>query len=173
MKKAEKPLFVDNLTEELKSAKTVVVVDYSGLSVKAQQTLKKRLKNVGARLVIIKNSLFRLASKKAGVSELSDERFLAGPSAIVITEDDPISPIQILSAFAKEFEIPRLKVGLVDGRFQDEGQLAFLASLPSREILLSQTVGAIASPIYSLVGTLQSNLQKLVYILNTKAQEMR
>ena len=167
MKRAEKELFVQNLTAELKSASTIVLVDYTGLTVKAQQELKKRLRDVGAKLAIVKNTLFRLAGTNAKVSQdtLTDT-VLTGPTALVITKDDPIAPIQILGKFAQEFELPQLKVGVVEGKFQDKESLLILSKLPSKEILLGQAVGTIASPLYGIVGVLQGNLKKLVFILN-------
>ena len=170
MKKAEKPLFVDNLTEELKAAISLVLVDYSGLSVKLQQDLKKRLKTVGAKIVICKNTLFKLAGKQAKLDEqaLSDT-IIEGPSALVITEQDPIAPLQILAKFSRENSLPQFKVGIVEGKFQDKEALTTLSTLPSKDALLGQVIGSAASPLYGLIGTLEGNLQKLVYILKQKS----
>lgn len=178
MKRAEKQLFVQNLTEELKSANSIVLVDYTGLTVKAQQELKKRLRDVGAKLAIVKNTLLNLAldqskadkdpglPRKLNIRGLPRDEVLRGPTALVITKDDPIAPIQILGKFAQEFELPQLKVGVVEGKFQDKESLMFLSKLPSKEILLGQAIGTIASPLYGIVGVLQGNLKKLVFILN-------
>lgn len=171
MKKAEKPLFVENLKEELKSAASCVLVDFQGLSVKLQQELKKRLKAQGAKLVIVKNTLFKIASEKASMpEEIRSDSVLSGPTALVITENDPIAPLQILSKFASEFEIPQFKVGVIEGKFQDKEALIALSKLPPKNVLLGQTLGAISSPLYGIVYTLESNLQRLVFILKTKSE---
>jgi len=172
MKKAEKETFVKKLAEELKGASSIVLVDYTGLTVKAQQELKKRLAKVGAKLSIVKNTLVKIAGKDAKVDEntLSDS-VLAGPTALILTKKDPIAPIQILGKFAQEFEIPQLKVGIVEGKFQDKDSLLVLSKLPGKEVLFSQTIGAISSPIYGIISVLQGNLQKLVYVLNAKIKE--
>lgn len=166
MKKAEKILFVDNLTAELSSKKNFVLVNYTGLSVKAQQELKKRLKEVGAKMLVVKNTLLKRASKAAKIEKeaLTDE-VLSGQTALVISEGDPISFIQVLGKFAKEFSVPQMKVGIVDGLFQDNETLIKLSTLPERDALLSQLLGSLMSPSYGLVATLNGNLQKLVYIL--------
>jgi len=171
MKKAEKPFFVENLKQQLEGATSIVLVDYSGLTVKKQQDLKKRLKDVGANMEIVKNTLFELAGKGAKIDgqTLSDS-VLSGPSALILTEADPIAPIQVLGRFAAEFDIPQFKVGVVEGSFQDKQALIKLSVLPSKEILYAQLVGAISSPTYGLVSTLQGNLQKLVWILNSKSK---
>lgn len=172
MRKSEKPFFVQNLTQEIKSATSVVLIDHTGLTVAMQQDLKKRLKEVGASMSVIKNTLFKLAGKEAKVpDETLSDTILTGPTAVIITEADPIAPLQILAKFAKEFvseaglPLPRFKVGIVEGKFQEKNALERLSILPNKETLYSQTVGALSSPMYGLVGTLQGNLQKLVYIL--------
>src|SRR4030042_3491195 len=171
MKKSEKSFFVDNLSEELKNATSIVLVDYTGLSVKKQQEMKKLLKEVGAKMFVTKNTLFRIAGKNANIPEetISDS-VLTGPTAFIMSEGDPIAPIQVLSKFAQLNEIPQFKVAVINGLFQDKETLLKLSKLPGRDVLESQVLGGIASPIYGLLGTLLGNLQKLVYLLSTKTQ---
>ncbi len=166
MKKAEKILFVDNLTTELKSAKSLVLINYTGLSVKSQQELKRRLKDVGSKMLVVKNTLLKRASEKAQIDKgvLTDE-VLSGQTALVISEDDPISFIQVLGKFAKENDVPKMKVGIIDRLFLDYEALAKLSTLPGRDTLLSQLLGSLISPSYGLVTTLNGNLQKFLYIL--------
>jgi len=171
MRKSDKPEFVEKVSEDIKSAKSVVVVNYSGLSVKLQQDLKKRLQKVNGKMVVIKNSLFKRAGESAKLpKETLSDTVLAGPTAFVFAKEDPIAPLQVLSKFAKEFEIPSLKVGVIEGNFQDKTSLEKLATLPSREILLGQAIGTIAGPMYGIVGVLNANMQKLVWILKSKVE---
>lgn len=166
MQKTEKILLVEELSEELKSATSAVIVNYKGLSVSSQQELKKRLKSVGADMRVVKNTLFKLAGENAKLpKDVLTDTVLTGPTALVITEDDPIAPLQILYKFASEFEIPELKVGIVEKNFQGKEELIKLAQLPSKDVLFGQAVGTIAGPLYGIVGVLNANLQKLVYIL--------
>lgn len=170
MKKAEKVTLVDSLTEDLKGAKSLVLVNYTGLNVKAQQELKKRLNAVDGSMVVVKNTLLKRASEAAKLdSGMVKDEVLQGQTALVIARVDPIAPIQVLGKFAKEFELPKFKVGIVDGSFQDEASLSKLSMLPGRDVLLGQLLGSLVSGMYGLVGTLQSPMQKLVYILKTKA----
>lgn len=169
MKRTEKTFFVENLTEELKSATCVVLVDYTGLSVKMQQDLKKKLKSCSAKMLIVKNTLFKLAGKSANVpNETISDSVLSGPTAIIVSEKDPIAPLQILAKFAKENDILNFKVGIIEGIFQDKDALLKLSTLPSKEILYAQLVSSISAPMYGIVSTLQGNLQKLIWILNEK-----
>lgn len=170
MKRSEKVTFVDNLTSELKDAKSVVLINYAGLNVKAQQELKSRLKEAGGRMVVVKNTLLKRAGANAKVDkDLLSDTVLQGQTALVISDADPIAPIQVLGKFATEFEVPKFKVGVVEGSFQDESDLSKLSTLPGRDALLGQLLGGLMAPSYGLVGTLNGNLQKLVYILNSKA----
>lgn len=171
MKKTEKVELVKNLTKDLSEATSLVLVNYAGLNVKSQQELKSRLNAVDARMVVIKNTLLKRAAQEAKIDKeaLTDE-VLSGQTALVIAKGDSVAPIQILGKFAKEFELPKFKVGIVDGSFQDAGSLSKLSTLPGRDALLAQLLGSLMSPMYGLVGTLNGNLQKLVYILDQKAK---
>jgi large subunit ribosomal protein L10 len=172
MKKSEKTFFVANLTEELKSVSSIVLVNYSGLSVKMQQDLKKRLKEIGATMFVAKNTLFKLAAQGAKLSdEIATDTVLSGPTAYIMTENDPISPLQVLYKFAKEFELPQFKVGIVEGNFQDKNALETLAQLPSKDVLYAQVVGSISAPMYGIVGVLQANLQNLLSVLKQASEK--
>jgi large subunit ribosomal protein L10 len=171
MLKAGKVEMVKELTEELKSAKSFVLVNYTGLNVKAQQDLKRRLNEVNGRMVVVKNTLLKRAIESAGLDkESSTDDILAGQTAIVLASEDPIAPIQALGKFAKEFDLPKFKVGVVEGTFQDSESLVKLSTLPGRDALLGQVLGSLVSNLYGLVGTLQSPMQQLVYTLNAKAK---
>ncbi len=171
MFKKDKPEFVNKITDDIAAASSVVVVNYKGLSVKLQQELKKRLQKVDSKMVVIKNTLFKRAGEAAKLpKETLEDSVLSGPTAFVFAKADPIAPLQVLHKFAKEFVTPSLKVGVIEGSFQDKLSLDKLATLPSKEILLGTAVGTIASPLYGIVGVLNANMQKLVWILKTKSQ---
>jgi len=172
MHKAEKVFFVDNLKAELKDAKSVVLVNYAGLAVKPQQELKRRLSEVGGKMIVVKNTLLSRAAESAGFDSKNLEGdILTGQTALIIATDDPVAPIQTLGKFAKEFEVPKFKVGIVEGTFQDTDSLAKLSTLPGRDALLGQFLGTLMGVPYGLVGTLNANLQKLVYVLDTASKK--
>jgi large subunit ribosomal protein L10 len=171
MKKAEKTFFVENLTEELKSAKGIVLINYTGLSVKTQQSLQKRLKEVKAKMLIVKNTLLKRACEAAKINnQILTSDILTGQTALVIAEADPIAPLQVLGNFIKEFELPQIKVGLIEDSFKDKQSLVTISNLPGHDVLLGQLLGVLMAPSYGLIGTLNLNLQKLVHILKTKTK---
>ncbi len=163
---------VKTLSKEIKESSSVVLVDYAGLDVKSQQALKNELKKVGARMHVVKNTLFRLAGKEAkSPEEALTDTVLSGPTAMVITKEDPIAPLQVLDSFMKEHELPQFKVGIIENAFQDKDALIKLSKLPGKEVLTAQAVGAIAAPLYGLIGTLQGTMQKLIFVLNQASQK--
>lgn len=169
MYKKDKPDFVQSLTNKLTGTTATLLVDYTGLGVKKQQDLKKKLKEAESAMFVAKNRLFRIAAKSADFpDELLTDEILSGQTAFITTKGDPISPIQIMAKFAKENEVPQFKVGVVEGLFQNKENLVRLSKLPSKDVLFAQTVGAIASPMYGVVGVMQANMQKLIYILKAK-----
>jgi large subunit ribosomal protein L10 len=171
MLKAAKIDLVKDLVEELKSAKSVVLVNYTGLHVKGQQELKHRLNAVGARMIVVKNTLLKRAIESANLDvKTTTSDILSGQTAVVVALEDSVAPVQVLGKFAKEFELPKFKVGIVDGMFQDNASLTKLSTLPNRDVLLGQVLGSLMSNLYSLVGTLNSPMQQLLYTLNAKAK---
>ncbi len=166
MNKQSKKDLVVKLTPRLKSASSIVFVNYTGLSVGLQQKLKLQLKAIGSDMTVVKNTLIKIAGKEAGLNEdiLTDE-VLSGQTALILTEGDAVAPIQILGKFVKENQVPQFKVGIIEGAFQGKEALVKISTLPTKDVLFSQVVGSLMSPMYGLVGTLNGNMQKLVYVL--------
>ena len=171
MKKSEKTFFVQNLTEELKSAKSVILINFAGMGVKTQQELKKRLKEVNARMLVVKNTLLKRAGQQAKLTkETLTDTVLTGQTALILADNDPVAPLQVLGKFALEFEVPQLKVGIIEGVFQDTDTLEKVSKLPGKNVLVAQAIGAIAAPMYGIVGVLEGNMQNLISILDQKSK---
>lgn len=166
MNKQNKTDLITKLSPKLKSATSIVFVNYAGLSVGLQQKLKLQLKAIGSDMTVVKNTLIKLAGKEAGISDevLTDE-VLSGQTALIMTDGDAVAPIQVLGKFVKENQVPQFKVGVIEGAFQNKEALLKISTLPTKEVLYSQVVGSLMSPMYGLVGTLNGNMQKLLYIL--------
>lgn len=170
MNKQDKISLVESLSPKLKNSTSIIFVDFSGLSVSMQQKLKKQLKEVEAEMTVVKNSLIKRAAEMAKIDEKAvTEEVLSGQTALIFTEGDPISPVQVLGKFAKDNMVPQFKVGIVEGSFQDKDALLKISSLPTKGVLYSQVIGSLMSPMYGLIGTLNGNMQKLIYILKQKA----
>ncbi len=164
--KPEKIEKIKKLAEMISSAKSVVFVDYTGLNVKTQEALKKELKKVGGKMFVAKNTLFKIAGEKAKLPKKSlDDSILSGQTAVIVSEDDPVAPIQTLGKFAKENNLPNFKAGVIEDLFQNKSSLELISRLPSKEELTKSALGTISSPLYSFIAVLQANMQKLVFVL--------
>lgn len=166
MNRTNKSDLIKSLAPELKKATSIVFVNFAGLSVSLQQKLKLELKAVGSDMTVVKNTLIKLAGKEAGLNnEVLTDEVLSGQTALIMTEGDGVAPIQVLGKFVKENQVPQFKVGVIEGAFQNKEALLKISTLPTKDVLFSQVVGSLMSPMYGLVGTLNGNMQKLLYIL--------
>jgi large subunit ribosomal protein L10 len=158
--KVQKQELVKTLASKLKGAGTLYVTDFTGLNVARITDLRRRLRAAGIEYVVVKNTLALRALAEAQVAGI--EPHLDGPTALVLGGADPVAPAKILTDFAREFEKPRVKVGLVAGRPIAAEQVKQLAALPSHEQLLAQVGGALQAPLAGFVGVLNGLLMMVV-----------
>lgn len=169
MTKQDKKTVIENLAKDFKKAKSISFVDFTGMNIVSQQDLKKRLKDAKATMIVAKNTLIRLASVEAKLpKEITDETILSGQTAVILANEDPVSPIQLSGKFASENESLKFKAGILDNAFQDKAAMVTISKLPSKEILVGQTVGNIAGPLYMLISNLQASVQELIGTLTAK-----
>ena len=160
--KAQKQEMVAALAARLRRATTVYLTDFTGLDVAKITQLRRRLRQTGGDtdFVVVKNTLARRALADAQVQGL--EAHLAGPTGLVLTGADPIAAAKVLADFAKEFEKPAIKVGLVDGKTLTPELVKRLASLPTKHELLAQLGGTLQAPLAGLLGALNGVLMNVV-----------
>ena len=133
----QKQLIIDEISENVKSSAASVWFDYRGLTVEELTNLRRNLKEVGSELKVYKNTLTKRALDGLNIS-LDD--YLNGPNAIAFG-DDPVAPIKVLANFAKEHSALELRVGIIDGEVSGIDELNKLATIPSREGLLTMLAG--------------------------------
>jgi large subunit ribosomal protein L10 len=160
MNKTERQETVETLTEQLRASPNLYVTDFTGLNVLRMTEFRRRLRAAGVSYVVVKNTLAQRALAANAVTGLEDH--LAGPTGLVLAGRDPVSAAKVLTDFAKEFEKPTIKIGLVDGRQVTADQVRRLASLPPKEVLLSQLAGAMQAPVAQLVGLMNGMLYQVV-----------
>lgn len=136
---------VQEISENLKDAQSVVVVKYLGLNVAEDTQLRKELREAGIIYKVYKNTLVNFAIKGTEFEGLSDS--LEGPNAIAISKTDATAPARILAKFAKNAPALEIKAGVVEGTVYDAAGMKAIAAVPSREELLSKFLGSIQSPI--------------------------
>ena len=153
----KKPI-VDEISELLNGAKSAVLVDYRGLTVEQDTNLRKQLREAGVVYKVYKNSMINFAVKGTEFEELS--KHLEGPTAIAISKEDATAPARILFNFSKEAEALELKAGVVEGTYYDEKGIKVIATIPSREELLSKLLGSIQSPIANFARVIKQIAEK-------------
>lgn len=149
--------------DKLNRAQAVFFVDYHGLTHKQLEEVRNSLREVGAEVAIIKNTLMNIALKE---KDIDVESQLKGPAAVLFSYDDPLATAKILYAFFKKYNLPKIRFGVFEGRVVEESEIQKLSTLPSREVLLTQLVGLLNSPIRDLVYDLNYEISALVRILS-------
>jgi large subunit ribosomal protein L10 len=153
MKRTEKEALVSELKSKMSGAKALYYTDFTGLNVKQMTDLRRRFRKGGVEYVVIKNSLALRAVNQSGLVGTK----LKGPTGIVISKD-PVTAAKVLTDFAKEFEKPGVKGGLLDGKAIDKAQIVKLATMPSREQLMANLGAALQSPLAGFAGALNGVL---------------
>ena len=136
---------VDEISGVIKDAQSVVVVDYRGLTVSEDTQLRKQLREAGVSYKVYKNTLVSRAVEGTEFESLRD--VLEGPSAFAVSTDDATAPARILAKFAKTAPALEIKAGDAEG-------MKAIASVPSRDELLSKLLGSLQSPITNLARVL-------------------
>lgn len=149
---------VAEISELLKDAKAVVLADYRGLTVEEDTRLRKTLREAGVVYKVYKNTMINFAVKGSEFEELS--KHLEGPTAIAVSKEDAALPAKLLFNFAKDSKALELKAGCVDGAYYDENGIKVIATIPSREELLSKFLGSIQSPVTNFARVIKQIAEK-------------
>ncbi len=149
---------VAEISEYIKDAQSVVLVDYRGLTVEQDTELRKQLREEGITYKVYKNTMMNFAFKGTDFEALAP--YLEGPSAIAISSTDATAPARVLAKFAKTADALEIKGGVVEGIEYDAKGIASIASIPSREELLSKFLGSIQSPITNFARVMNQLAEK-------------
>jgi large subunit ribosomal protein L10 len=168
--KAEKTLLIDDLLQRVNASPFLFVVDYTGLTVDKFAELRKRLSACGAEIHVIKNTLVKKAAERAGYPE-DIGSVLTGQSAVVTGAKDVCAAAKVMKNFSAEFEKPKMKAGVLDGKFLDAAGIKALADLPTREVLLAQLLGVLQAPASTLVRLLNEPAASLARVLKAKGEK--
>src|SRR5262245_16471943 len=172
MLKSDKERIVGELTERLKATETLIVADYRGLTMKEVDALRGELLQHGAKFTIVKNSLTRRAAEAAGADSVL--ALLDGPTAIAFleTEGDPVAVAKALAETARTTKVLEVRGGMLEGRVMTADEVGELAKLPPAAVLRGQVLGAIAAPLYAIVGLFTAPLQDLHGLLQARIDQL-
>lgn len=167
--RAEKQILTKEYLTRLNASPFFLVVNYQGLKVAHLTELRSRLRKVGAEVHVVKNSIFRIAAKEAGVADLNGA--LAGQIAVVTGQKDISAAAKALKNFAAEFDKLKLKFGYLNSKRIEEAEILTLADLPSIEVLRGKLLGVLNAPATKLVVLLNTPATQLARVLQAKAEK--
>jgi len=172
MQKADKERVVEELSERLRAADSLIVADYRGLTNAQLAGVRSRLREHGATFTIVKNTLTRRAAEAAGAESLL--ALLEGPTAIafVQADGDPVAVAKALADTAKDTKVLALRGGVLSGKAMEAADVEELAKLPPMDLLKSQLVGVIVAPLTQLVGLLNAPLRDLVGLIEARIEQL-
>lgn len=170
MNKQEKAAKVEELASQVKGSIAMLLADYRGITVAEARELRNSIRETGARYEVVKNTLMIRAADEAGAGELKE--LLEGPTAIAFCPEDAVAPAKILVKYAKDFKPLEIKGGILEGKVIDAERIKFLASLPPKEVLLAQLLGAMQGPIRGLATVCAGPIRGLVTVLQ-RIQEQK
>jgi large subunit ribosomal protein L10 len=152
----EKQKILQDTEERIRDVDGIYLADFSGMSVHTLSLLRQKCREQNVQFRVIKNTILKRAFNARGITELDD--FLNGPTGLVFSPANEMTPAKILADFAKQYEKPRIKAAVVNGRLFDEKAIAVLASLPSREVLLSQVLATLVAPLTQFLAVIEATV---------------
>jgi len=169
--KAKKFEQVEELGKELKSVSSVIVATYSKLTVAQDYELRKSLRSSGAKYRVVKNTLAERAAKGTKVEEALKD--LSGVTSIAYTEGDPVALAKAVAKYAKDNPEFTFKSGIVEGRVVSIKEIESLATLPSREELLSKLLFLINAPAQRLATAINAVPRNLAVVIDQAVQQKK
>jgi large subunit ribosomal protein L10 len=169
MARPEKVAQVEYVNATVTAARSVVLSDLTGLDVAKITELRRRCREQGVELKVVKNTLAKRGIKGTAAAGL--EPYFEGPTAIAVSNESENIAAKVLAKFADEHELPKLKAAIVDGAVLDQKSVVALSKLPTRKELVSQLLGDIEGPARNLVSVMQGTLRNLVSVLKQASEK--
>ncbi|MGB8658682.1 MAG: 50S ribosomal protein L10 [Candidatus Zixiibacteriota bacterium] len=163
MLRAKKEKTVDDLQKKMSLTKSLFVTDYRGLNVEEMTKLRRELRKAGAEYKITKNTMIRRAAEQSGLEAITG--YLKGPTGLILSYQDPAPPAKILHEILQKSDKPKIRTIWMEGRLLGSDYLKRLATLPSREVVLSQILAGLNAPVANFLGTLQATLRNFVGVV--------
>ena len=149
---------VAEISEVIKEAQSVVLVDYRGITVEQDTILRRKMREEGVVYKVYKNTMLRRAFEGTDFAQL--DQHLEGTTAIAIGKEDATAPARIISEVMKEADTISFKASVVEGTYYDAEGTKAIANIPSRDVLISKLLGSLQSPITNLARVLNQIAEK-------------
>ena len=172
MHRSEKERVVAELADRLRSAETLMVADYRGLTMPEIDELRTRLLEAGARFTVVKNTLTKLAAEAAGTQQVLE--LIDGPTAIAFldADGDPVAVAKVLNETARARNVLVIRGGILEGTVVGDADIKRLATLPPADVLRAQLAGAVVGPLTMVVGLFTAPLRDLVGVIDARIRQL-
>jgi large subunit ribosomal protein L10 len=167
--RAEKQILTKEYAARLNASPFFIVIGYQGLKVSHFSELRQRLQKAGAEVHVVKNSIFRIAAKEAGVAELNGS--LAGQMAVVTGQKDISAAAKALKNFAAEFDKLKIRFGFLNNSRLEEAGIIALADLPSLDVLRAKILGLLVAPATKLAILINTPASQLAQVIKAKSEK--
>ena len=169
MARPEKVAHADAVTETINAARSIVLTDLTGLNVAKVTELRRRCREAGVEIKVVKNTLAKRGIESTAAKGLAP--YFEGPTAIAISRETENMAAKVLAKFASENELPKLKAGFVDGNVIDAKGVLALSKLPAKGELVSQLLGGIQGPARNLLSVIQGPARNLASVLKQVSEK--
>ena len=163
MNRAEKQQTVDSLNETFRSLQSAFLIDFRGVKVVEATELRRKIRDIDGCYVVVKNTLATLAAKETGLEQL--EQHFQGPTAVAYHPTDVVGLAKVLNEISKTNPNFQFKAALIEGKVVPTSEILALASMPSREVLLSKLAFILKAPLQKLGMVLKAPVRDLNLVL--------
>ncbi len=168
--KQKKQETVANLNEKLDGVQGIYMLDFTGMTVEDAIKLRRAFKKINVKYLVAKNSLIKRAVGDSNDFPIPEDKYI-GPTGLVFSYDDPVSPAKIIKEIFDKEKKPVLKGAVLDGRFFDGSKLKELAALPGKSDIMASIIGSIHAPISGIVGTINAVMRDVAYLVEEAAKK--
>jgi large subunit ribosomal protein L10 len=169
VKRSDKNDFVQKLKDEIKGSSSVIVAHYDGLSVLETESLRKEMRNNGAKFKVTKNRLTKIALADTPYKSIAD--LFVGPTAIAYSSD-AAAPARVSVNFEKKFENFKIIGGGYEGEKIDKDKINFLATLPSLDQIRGKLLGLLNAPAQKIISVVQAPGSQLARLVNARSEQL-
>jgi large subunit ribosomal protein L10 len=169
VKRSDKNDFVQKLKDEIKNSSSVIVAHYDGLSVSETDSLRKEMRDNGAKFKVTKNRLTKIALADTSYESIAD--LFVGPTAIAYSSD-PVAPAKVSVNFEKKLENFKIIGGGYEGEKIDLNKINFLATLPSLDQIRGILLGLVNAPAQKIASVIQAPGGQLARLVNARSEQL-
>jgi len=171
MLREKKAANIDRLEVLFRKCHIGILADYRGITAPELTNLRRRFREKGLDFKVVKNTLANIAAEKAGRTDLG--KMFTGPLAIIFGYEDEVEPAKTFTEFNRDLKTAmQVRGGFLSNRQLSAAEVATLAKLPPKDVLISKVIGGIQAPIYRLVAQLSAPIRGITSVLHAKTNQL-